>query len=79
MARFKCICYSGVIPEKMVLENLSKEEITRLERIRLSRKIDKNPNMIFCPTLNCEKEIEKRGKSSKLECAYCGNFACFKC
>jgi len=62
-----------------VKAQLSETEYKRLLRIRLSRKIDGNPNMIFCPNLKCEKEVERIGNSLRLECTYCNQLACFKC
>ena len=71
MAAFRCICQQGIVPEEIVEAQLSETDYKRLLRIRLSRKIDANPNMIFCPNPKCEKEVEKIGQSLKLECTYC--------
>ena len=79
MSRIKCICGTGELKEEIFEANLTEKEYERCKRIRLSRKIDMNPNAIWCPNTKCEKEVVKQGKSNKLECTYCGSFACFKC
>ena len=78
--RIKCICQSGQIPEHVIKAAVEPKEYQRLLRLRLSRKIDGNKNMIWCPHLGCEQEIEKkRGDKQKIQCTYCQNFACFSC
>ena len=53
MKTFRCICQSGQIPEAVVQRNLNERQKERLSRIRLSRKIDMNPLLIWCPNINC--------------------------
>mmetsp|Transcript_15367 Transcript_15367/g.19419 ORF Transcript_15367/g.19419 Transcript_15367/m.19419 type:complete len:150 (-) Transcript_15367:235-684(-) len=79
MSRIRCICQSGDIPEDVIVANVSSKEYERLKRLRLSRKIDMDPNAIWCPNLKCEKDIVKTGRANKLECTHCGKHACFKC
>ena len=80
MKLIKCICQSGEIPEDVIKDALSEKEYKRLERLRLSRKIDNSEDMIWCPNLKCEKDIKRNNKSEiKVSCTHCGNFACFKC
>ena len=79
MQAFKCICTSGSVPEEVVKTQLDETQYRRLQRIRLSRIIDANPNMVWCTNLKCEKEVERIGNARKLECTYCGQLVCFKC
>ena len=72
METIKCICHNDyVLSEDVVKENLSEKEYQRLERIRMSRKIDKNPNGLWCPNLKCQKDMERKGKEVKVQCSHC--------
>jgi hypothetical protein len=62
MLTFKGICSHGPVPEDIVISSLSEKDYKRLLRIRLSRKIDANSNMFFCPNPKCEKEVLRIGK-----------------
>ena len=80
MKLIKCICKDGELPEDVIEATITEKEYARLKRIRLSRKIDQNDEMIWCPNLNCEKDITRLKKGDKkVECKHCGHFACFKC
>ena len=79
MSRIRCICRNGDLPEQIVVANVTEKDYERLQRLRLSRKIDQNPNAIWCPNIQCEKDVVKTGTDHKIECTHCGTFACFKC
>mmetsp|Transcript_22478 Transcript_22478/g.26377 ORF Transcript_22478/g.26377 Transcript_22478/m.26377 type:complete len:98 (+) Transcript_22478:1064-1357(+) len=54
MSRIRCICRTGDLPEETLVAILDEKDYTRFSRLRLSRKIDLNPNAIWCPNLGCE-------------------------
>ena len=63
---FKCLCGGDEINESLLERYLGEDQFKKLKRLRLSRKIDTNPNMIWCPNIDCEKEIEKKGRQRKV-------------
>ena len=59
MSQLRCICQNANLPEHVIQQNLEDADRKRLERIRLSRKIDSNPDLIWCPNKLCQKDIQR--------------------
>ena len=66
MSALKCICTEGSTSEDVIKMILSETEVKRLDRIRLSIKINSNQNMIWCPNIECDREIEGAGGTGKV-------------
>ena len=61
---------------------LKEEDREKLARYRLSRKVDANPNLIWCTNKDCEGGfIELQGSlgSQKAKCLKCEQSVCVRC
>ena len=54
-----------MLPNEVVDKYVGKKQEKRLNRFKLSRMIDEDSNLIWCPYLDCEKEVRRTGGKSQ--------------
>ena len=45
----------------------------------MGRKVDVDPDMIWCPSAKCDTALRRENNEQRLVCPKCGTNACFRC
>ena len=78
MQDFICVCGKR-ISDEFASKCLDEAQLKKLARMRLGRKIDGDPDLIWCPYLGCEKDVRKVKSGNRVTCTHCNRDACFSC
>ena len=68
----------GAKPTEEELKELVGTDVyQKFQKFELNMKVASNPNLIFCPSVDCEEVLDLK-EGSKLSCTKCGKSICAK-
>lgn len=79
-SNFTCMCsYEHYVREELLKEYLTEDQYKSLQRYRVAEQINHDPDLIWCPTFDCDTAIKRVHGQTRATCQKCNTNACFKC